>query len=322
MTRSRKGVRLMNRSLMHTAARLHYLEGASQLEVSRRMQVSTATVSRLLAHAREQGIVRIHVADLDEADEIGDELCSALKLRAVRVLESGKGAALSSQVNALLIEAGLPAGSVIAIGWGRTVQSIIASGLPRIPGSIVVPTTGGMHETASHFQINEFVRTAAEQMQGEACFLHAPSLASEELRSVLSTDPETARILECWSRTDAAIVGIGDFQRATTNRGIKFENHEHVVGDVSRHYFDEEGREIRWPGQDNLMAIGREELRRTPLSIGVAVGSEKVRAIVGAARSGMINALVTDALAARLVLEHLEGRPGSSAGLADMAQKI
>jgi DNA-binding transcriptional regulator LsrR (DeoR family) len=165
-----------------------------------------------------------------------------------------------------------------------------------------------MHETASHFQINEFVRTAAQQMQGDARFLHAPSHVSTELRSVLSRDPDTARILESWRRADAAILGIGNFQGATGNHADGFDSDDasRVVGDVVRHYFDENGNEIGWPGQENLMAISREHLRRIPLSIGVATGREKVRAVLGAARSGMINALVTERLVARLMLERLE----------------
>ena len=123
MTRPRQNARLLNRSLMHAAAKLHYLDGLTQLEISRRMQVSTATVSRLLSHARQEGIVRIQLVDLDETDEIGDKLCGLLGLKAVRVLESGKVAPLASQVGALLTEADLGPGSVVAIGWGRTVQS-------------------------------------------------------------------------------------------------------------------------------------------------------------------------------------------------------
>lgn len=305
MTRRPRGTRLLNRSLMHTAARLHYLEGLTQLEVSRRMQVSTATVSRLLSHAREEGIVRIQVADLDETDEMGSELCRRLGLRAVRVLESGNVAALASQVGTLLIEAGLRAGSVVVIGWGRTVQSVIAAGLPRIPGVVVVPTMGGLHETASHFQINEFVRTAAEQMHGEARFLHAPSLASSELRAVLARDPDTAQVLRCWRRVDAALLGIGNFETATSTQGVSFAEGDtaRVVGDVARRYFDEDGREVNWEGQEDLMAISRSELANIPLSIAVATGTDKLRAIRGAARSGMVNALVTDARTARSLLE-------------------
>ena len=302
---------VLNRSLMHAAAKLHYIEGLSQVEVSRKLQISTASVSRLLARAREEAIVRIHVADLDEIDEIGDRLQSALGLTEVRVVDtadSGSVAALSSQVALLLKERDLSSKSVVAIGWGRTIQSIIAAGLPKIPGVTVVPTMGGLDETASHFQINEFVRIAAESMQGQASFLHAPSLPSPELRSVLLRDRATSRILDLWPKIDVAILGIGDFKNAATNRDIAFGQHEsdRVVGDIVRHYFDEDGQEVDWPGHAELMAVSAGQLRRTPLSIGVATGAEKVRAIIGAARSRMINALVTDSRTARLLIDKLD----------------
>lgn len=299
MTRPPKATRLLNRSLMHTAARLHYLDGLSQLEVSRRMEVSTATVSRLLGLARDEGIVRIQVVDLDDADVLGEKLAAALALKAVRVIDGARAAALSAEVGALLLGAGLAPGAVLTIGWGRTVQSVIAAGLPRVPGLVVVPATGGMNETASHFQINEFVRKAAAQLGAEARFLHAPSIVSAELRAVLTRDPDTAPILAAWGRADAAIVGIG-----LPHPGTEAEA---AVGDVVRHYVDASGRDITWPGQADLMAISRAELQRTPLSIGLAMGRDKAAAIIGSARSGMINTLVTDTRAATAMLELLDG---------------
>ncbi len=70
MTRRPRGKKLLTRSMMHMAARLHYLDGHSQIEVAKRMEVSTATVSRLLGLAREEGIVHIHVTDPGEADSL------------------------------------------------------------------------------------------------------------------------------------------------------------------------------------------------------------------------------------------------------------
>ncbi|MGB7158227.1 MAG: hypothetical protein WBD40_09195, partial [Tepidisphaeraceae bacterium] len=49
----------------HLAARLYYVDGLAQGEVARRVNVSQAKVSRLLARARQTGIVRISVADYD-----------------------------------------------------------------------------------------------------------------------------------------------------------------------------------------------------------------------------------------------------------------
>ncbi|NHF72333.1 transcriptional regulator [Paracoccus sp. 12-3] len=292
--------------MMHAAARLHYLDGLSQLEVSRRMEVSTATVSRLLALAREEGIVRIQVVDFDEADILGEKLALALGLQAVRVIDGALPAALGAEVAALLQRAGLAAGAVLAIGWGRTVQSVIAAGLPQLPGLVVVPTTGGMSETASHFQINEFVRKAAAQMGAEARFLHAPSTVSDELRAVLARDLDAAQVIAAWGRVDAAILGIGLYHRgAGSDPGLDAAAAEAAVGDVARHYVDLEGRDIAWPGMHGLMSISRAELQRIPLSIGAAMGREKAAAIIGAVRSGMVNALVTDTRAAAAMLELL-----------------
>ncbi len=303
------------RTLLHTAAKLHYLDGLSQIEVARRMEVSTASVSRLLAQARKEGIVRIDVADPDAPDDMAEALAAALELDRVRVMDTDRLAVLGAQVGAMLQEAALPPGAVIAIGWGRAVQSLIAGGLPALPGAVVVPTTGGMTETAAHFQINEFVRKVAEQVGGEARMLHAPARPATDLRAELVRDPGIAQVMDAWDRADVAIVGIGNSPQTAGDHGLGFapEAHGRVVGDVVRHYFDRDGRAVPWPGQSSLMGITRAQLQRVTLSIGIAVGRDKVAAIIGAARSGMITALVTDAATARGILDHLASDPGPGA---------
>ncbi|MBP7977695.1 MAG: hypothetical protein KA122_12815, partial [Verrucomicrobia bacterium] len=48
---------------LRLAARLYYVDGLGQREVARLAKVSQAKVSRLLAAARERGIVHISVAE-------------------------------------------------------------------------------------------------------------------------------------------------------------------------------------------------------------------------------------------------------------------
>src|SRR6266498_681463 len=50
---------------LRLVARLYYLDGLGQNEVAKFVKVSQAKVSRLLALARERGIVRITVADYE-----------------------------------------------------------------------------------------------------------------------------------------------------------------------------------------------------------------------------------------------------------------
>ncbi len=51
------------------------------------------------------------------------------------------------------------------------------------------------------------------------------------------------------------------------------------------------------------MAVSREQLRNAGTVIGVAAGAVKGPAIVGAARAGLIDVLVTDDVAARAALD-------------------
>ncbi|OWK18867.1 hypothetical protein AJ88_03005 [Mesorhizobium amorphae CCBAU 01583] len=90
---------------------------------------------------------------------------------------------------------------MVAIGWGRAIREVIRAGLPRIPGVLTVAATGGMQQQAAHFQINEFVRLAAEEFGGTPHFIHAPYLPSTELRDVFLGDAAISDSVALWDRT-------------------------------------------------------------------------------------------------------------------------
>ena len=298
--------------MLHTVAKLHYEADMSQVDIARRLGVSTATISRLLQRARAEGIVRIEVLDLATPEGITTQLVEALGLRDAAVIETpaaGALAALAAPLGALLKQAGLTAGSVVAIGWGRAIREVIQAGLPRIPGVLTVAATGGMQQQAAHFQINEFVRLAAEELGGTPHFIHAPYLPSSELREVFLGDAAIRDSVALWDRTDVAIVGIGlphainppEASAATLSEQALF----HAAGDVIRHYFDAEGTLIPWEGEGRMIAMSPAQLRAVPLVIGVAASPEKAMAIIGAVRARLINALVTDTKTAQAILEAL-----------------
>ncbi|RWN63035.1 sugar-binding domain-containing protein [Mesorhizobium sp.] len=298
--------------MLHTVAKLHYEADMSQVDIARRLGVSTATISRLLQRARAEGIVRIEVLDLATLEGITTQLVEALGLRDAAVIETpsaGALAALAAPLGALLKQAGLTAGKVVAIGWGRAIREVIQAGLPRIPGVLTVAATGGMQQQAAHFQINEFVRLAAEELGGTPHFIHAPYLPSSELREVFLGDAAIRDSVALWDRTDVAIVGIGlphainppEASAATLSEQALF----HAAGDVIRHYFDAEGTHIPWEGEGRMIAMSPAQLRAVPLVIGVAASPEKAKAIIGAVRARLINALVTDTKSAQAIIEAL-----------------
>ncbi|RRI04495.1 MarR family transcriptional regulator [Mesorhizobium tamadayense] len=301
--------------MLHMVAKLHYQAEMSQVDIARRLGVSTATISRLLQRARAEGIVRIEVLDIVTPEAVTTQLIEGLGLRDAAVIETpatGVLTALSAPLGGLLKQAELSPGSVVAIGWGRAIREVIRAGLPRIPGVLTVAATGGMQQQAPHFQINEFVRLAAEEFGGTPHFIHAPYLPSKELREVFLGDAAIRDAVALWGRARAAIVGVGlphavnapEASAATLSEQALVQ----AAGDVIRHYFDVNGALISWEGESRMIAMSPDQLRAVPLAIGVAAGAEKASAIIGAARARLINALVTDTKTAQAILETLAAR--------------
>lgn len=281
----------------------------SQVDIAKRLGVSTATVSRMLQRARAEGVVRIEIPDLASVNDLGAALGRRLGLKAVAVVETPSAnalAALAGPVGEILGRAGLKPGSVLAIGWGRAIRAILDAGLPQAPGVLTVPATGGMQQHLPHFQVNEFVRLAAEQLGGTPHFVHAPYLPSAAARDALLADPTIAESVALWERIDVALVGIGLPHAKNSPEASAATPDEQALanaaGDVIRHYFDPKGRPIDWDGEARMIAASPEQLRRAPLVIGAAIGVDKVEAILGAVRAGLVSALVTDVRTAGALL--------------------
>jgi DNA-binding transcriptional regulator LsrR (DeoR family) len=288
---------------------MHYESEMSQVDIAKRLGVSTATVSRMLRRARAEGVVRIEIPELVAVDELGAALMERLGLKAATVVETPSAnalAALAGPVGEMLGRAGLVPGSVVAIGWGRAIRAILDAGLPPIPGVLTVPATGGMQQHLPHFQVNEFVRLAAEQLGGAPHFIHAPYLPSTATREAFLGDPAIAESVALWDRIDVALVGIGLPHAKNSPEASAATPDEqalvNAVGDVIRHYFDASGRLIDWDGEGRMIAASPEQLHKAPLVIGAALGPEKVDAILGAVRAGFISALVTDVRTADALL--------------------
>jgi DNA-binding transcriptional regulator LsrR (DeoR family) len=176
-----------------------------------------------------------------------------------------------------------------------------------------VPCSGGLDEPAAQYQVNELVRLAAARTHGAPRFIHAPYLPSDELRASILADPGVRATIALWDRLDAAVVGIGlphrvDLAQGGTTTTPLDPSLLTAAGDVVQHYFDRDGRPLSWSGEARLLAISPDQLRRTPLVIGVAGSVAKAPGILGAARAGLVNVVVTDVATAQAVLE-LSGAP-------------
>jgi DNA-binding transcriptional regulator LsrR (DeoR family) len=134
-------------------------------------------------------------------------------------------------------------------------------------------------------------------------------MPSAALRRTLLADGDTRERLGLWDRLAAALVGIGpptseaDTAPAHVLAASRSEL-GHAAGDVVSRYFDVHGQAVPFEGEELLLGMTRDQLRRTGTVVAVATGARKGPSIVGAARAGLIDVLVTDDAAATTALEH------------------
>ena len=303
-----------------TAAYLYYVEGRSQNEIARQLAVSRSTVSRLLAEARQTGVVRIEVA-APPVEGLAAELEGHLGLERV-YLGSGvaatedPGPVLAKAVGQALVESELRAGDALLVSWGRAAWSVSNVDLPALPGVVVVPAIGGLNDEKPWVQTNEIARRLAARIQGSMLLLHAPAVPSEQLRASLLSDESIRAALMRWDDAAAILFGIGAWSRAEPEPPSILMMDEATLqrsaGDVVARLFDQQGNRVAYPAELRLLAIDVDQLARIPRRIAVAVGIRKVDAIIGASRSGLINVLVTDVVTASALMATFETNDSST----------
>ncbi|GLX01505.1 sugar-binding domain-containing protein [Microtetraspora sp. NBRC 16547] len=298
--------------LMYAAASQYYLDDANQGDIAKRLGVSRATVSRLLAEARRQGMVeiRVHRPSSLEDGPLATELADALGLRRVYLVPKVGGPKLgpwlAPGLTRALAAAGLKSGDVVLVSSGSTVYECAQEGVGWLPGVTIAPAVGGQEEPQPWFQTNETTRILAERVGGVPSYLYAPALPGPELFNSLQHEPSVRRVMDLWARARCAIVGVGS---APLSRQVipafvpsSAPSLSHAVGDVCSRFYDHEGEPVGYPGSDRLVATSLDDLRRIPVSIAVAVGAQKILSIIAGARGGYFNQLVTDVLTAEGLL--------------------
>lgn len=313
-------------ALLYNAARLYYLEEATQAQVAATLGTSRATVSRLLSEARRHGIVRIDVVPPQTPDTGGlaDEVAAVLGLD--RVFLSGPfarpqehptgpalGSTLAPAVSRALAEVELAAGDVLLVSSGRTIYEVVRQDLAERPGVVVVPTIGGNDQPEDWYQTNEITRLLAGRLGGRSTYLFAPALPGQELNQTLRSDPAIQRVLHLWPQARCVLTGIGasPMLRSELPQFVPSDAGElrNAIGDICSRFFDRDGLPVEFPGSDRLIALDLETLRQVPVSIAVAAGADKVEPIVVAARAGYYNQLVTDPGTAEKILAYGEKTP-------------
>ncbi|MEA3339854.1 MAG: sugar-binding transcriptional regulator [Chloroflexota bacterium] len=299
-------------------ARLYYEDGLTQQQVADELDVSRPQVSRLLARARAEGIVRTIIVDpFASFGEIETRLVETFGLdRAVITAGEGlNGEPLRRRIGlaaAEYLQGALTNDLKVGVGWGRTLYAVVeALGDERRANIQVFPLIGGMGQVSPSFQVNDLARRVAEAFGSVARALYVPAFVGDrQARDALLRHPDVGMVMDAWDSLDVALVGIGhfEFHRQSSmffadymDQALLRELEEQgAVGDLCGRFFDVRGEQCVL--EPEVTGISLEQLRALQHVVGIAGGEEKVAAILGALRGGYLNVLITDTITAQAVL--------------------
>jgi DNA-binding transcriptional regulator LsrR (DeoR family) len=306
--------------LLARIAERYYVEDRTQEQVAREFALSRPKVQRLLDLARRAGVVTIHIqAPPWLRLELERELRTTFGLLDAIVCSSGAGPEAVAERAAQYLEKRLGDGSVMAVSHGRTTGAVPRFFRPGTRlGATFVSAMGGSPAVEAPTNPNEICRALADRCGGRAESLYAPAyVESAEVRDQLLAQEAVARTLALAARASLALVGIGATDDdctmvrsgCLTTQEIAWLRGQGAVGDVLGNYVDIQGRPVKSPHRERLVALSMEHLSQIATVVAVASEPEKPRAILGTLRAGVVSVLVVDESNARAVLDLARDEP-------------
>jgi DNA-binding transcriptional regulator LsrR (DeoR family) len=298
------------------AAWLYYVQGLTQLQISRVLDMSRARIIRLLATARDSGVVRISIEGRG-SDQIALERALIDRYRldeAVVVPAAASEAGIATVVGhaaGMYLSENVHDGMSIGVGWGTTLDMSLKSiaAAPRKRLSVVSLLGQMTHSRAVN--PSAVARRIADAFGADCYQLTAPVfVANKALRMTLWTEPGLRDLRERARRIDMALVSVGDVSEQATlfREGLLPPSQVAsllkggAVGDVLCQFIDATGRVLDHPVNRRAMAVDLQALARVPRIVIAAGGRRKVGPIRGALKALPASVLITDTGAARGLL--------------------
>lgn len=303
------------------AASMYYLQDMKMETIAKQLGTSRSTVSRLVKHARETGLVEINLRPTrSRAPGLGQRIREIYGIEAyvVPVTDSAPHDERLDQValtTARLIGTWFESEMVLALAWGTTLGAITRH-LPRKPtrGSAVVQLNGAANMRTSGVEYaSDLIAGFGRAFDAHVHYFPVPAFFDyAETKEAMWRERSVQRVLEVQRRADIALFSVGALSGGLPSHvysagylepeDVATLDAEGVVGDVCTVFLRGDGtyRDIAL----NARATGPTpaQLRGIPRRVCAVAGDNKVVPLRAALRAGAVTHLVVDEQTANRLL--------------------
>ncbi len=305
------------------AAQMYYLQDMTMDAIAQELRTSRSSVSRLLSHARETGLVEIQIHPPQGQELRLEEAIRARFSLAAHVVptphnlsdvERFERVAMSA---ARLLPAYFDSNMTLGIAWGSTLDAI-SRHLPKkeTHNSTVVQLNGaGNTFTTGVDYASEIMQRFGQAFGAGIQQFPVPAFFDDpRTKEAMWRERSTRRVLDLQARADVVLFGLGSPFAEVPSRvyiggyldkaDFRRLREERVVGDIATVFYRQDGS---WKDIElNARATGPgfAILNRAARRICVVAGIQKLASLRGAIATGLITDLVLDENLAEQLVEH------------------
>lgn len=304
------------------AAQLYYLQDMTMDAIARELGTSRSSVSRLLSHARDTGLVEVRIHPPQGQALRLEEAIRARFGIAAHVVPIPQGLSDVERFERVAMSAArqLPlyfdSNMTLGIAWGSTLDAI-SRHLPKkeTHNSSVVQLNGaGNTFTSGTDYASEILHRFGQAFSASVQQFPVPAFFDDALtKEAMWRERSTRRVLDLQSRVDIALFGLGSPFAEVPSRvyvggyldraDFRILREEKVIGDVATVFYRQDGS---WKDIElNKRATGPSfsVLTRVSRRICVVSGVQKLPSLRGAIAARLITDLVLDEHLAEQLVE-------------------
>lgn len=295
-------------------SRDYYLDNRSKVDIADRHGISRFQVARLLAEARESGVVRIEIAppphlDTDRAARL------AARLGAREVVVAGSGHDVASTRDALartlaaVIAAHAREGATIGVSWSRTIELAVRH-LDPLPPCEVVQLVGALPVDGAGDSL-DIVQAFRRMAKVRTWPVWSPLLVADPGTAAgMRRQPEIAAALDRADGLDLAVVAVGAWTASGSTVFPQVTGDERraaeaagAVAECSGRLFDADGKRVVTPLDARVVGVTFDQLVRTPEVVTTGYGRDAAPGLRAAVAGGIATTVVCDEAAAAALEE-------------------
>ncbi|MDB5082157.1 MAG: hypothetical protein JWP00_4081 [Chloroflexi bacterium] len=316
--------------LLTKVAHLYYEQDLTQPDIAAQLDLSQATVSRLLKKAKKEKIIRITVnVPYGTYPELEENLQKTYGLKEAVVVDSLENNDMVLRdlgaAAAFYLETTLHPNDVIGISsWSSTLMAMVDAmqALNRPSQIQVLQILGGLGSPSAGIYASRLIGRLADRVRGEAVLLPVPGIVgSPDAVPIFMEDRYVQQALSLFDQVSVALVGIGSVEPSglLASSGNIFSPEElcmlreaGAVGDICLRFFDRTGNPVLTPLNDRVIGMGLDQLCKVKRAVGIAGGPRKLNAVRGALKGRLVNVLITDRFTAENLLQDTCGESGNN----------